>query len=276
MSSQSKKVAVVKVGGDMLLEKSDRYAFAENLNQLISHGWSCVVLHGGGPQINHLQKLQGLTPEKIEGRRITSEADLNVVKQGLCGQVNVDLVAALLAQKVNAFGCHGASALLLQANKRPPMEFENIGLVDLGEVGDVVKVNSALIDELLALELTPVIASLGVDQSGQVFNINADTTAAALAKAINAQLLILCTKVGGVFEDINNPNSRIPEITSNLAKKLIENKIITEGMIPKVNEALSLLDQGVRSIAIVNANQAGSFVALTDKRSKVGTRFIKD
>lgn len=276
MSVNGKKIAVVKVGGDMLLEKADREAFAQNLKALTANDWRCVVLHGGGPQINRLQQAQGLPSNKIDGRRITSQADLSVVKQGLCGEVNVDLVAALLAQKINAFGCHGASALLLEAKKRAPMKFENSGLVDLGEVGDVVSVNSSLIDDLLALDLTPIIASLGVDKAGRVYNINADTTATAVTRSLQADMLILCTKVGGIFSNIEDPSSRIAEVTPSLAGRLIEQKTITDGMIPKVTEALSLLDQGVNSIAIVNADEPDNFVAVARKTSRVGTRFVND
>lgn len=276
MSFENKKIAVVKVGGDMLLEESDRIAFAQNLRELNANGWSSVVLHGGGPQINSLQNAQGLSANKVDGRRITSEADLKVVKQALCGELNVDLVASLLAQNVNAFGFHGASGLALEANKRPPMMFENHGEIDLGEVGDVVKVNARLILDLLSLDLTPIIASLGVDQAGRTYNINADTTGAAVAKAVNADMLILCTKVGAIFENIKDPATRIAELSPRLAKQLIADKTIKDGMIPKVTEALSLLDRGVESIAIINADKPDNFIQMAAQSTQVGTRLIRD
>jgi acetylglutamate kinase len=102
--AMNKPVAVIKVGGDMLLNQADRDGFASNLKDLTNAGWNCVVLHGGGPQLNTLQQLYGLVPTKIDGRRVTREADLLVVKQALCGEVNVDLVASLVAANVNAFG----------------------------------------------------------------------------------------------------------------------------------------------------------------------------
>ena len=276
MYSQSDKLAVVKVGGDMLLEKAGRDAFAENLKGLKESGWRCLVLHGGGPQISTLQALHGLTTNKVEGRRITSQKDLIVVKQALCGEVNVDLVTALISCEINAFGCHGASGLLLEANKRAPMEFEGCEPVDLGEVGDVVKVNNELIHKLLNLGLTPVIASLGADQTGRIYNINADTTAVALAKSLKADILILCTKVGGIFANIDDPSSRLSEISSSCARTLIEKKVITDGMIPKVREALSLLDQGTHSVAIVNADKPTNFVRVAQAKPDIGTRFLKD
>ncbi len=276
VNSSKKPVAVIKVGGDMLLEQADREGLARNIRDLLEQDWHCVILHGGGPQLNALQEKHGLVPTKVDGRRVTGSKDLLVVKQALCGEVNVDLVSTLVAQGINAFGCHGASAQLIQAEKRPPMDFGEKGMIDLGEVGDVTQVNSVLINHLLHADLTPVIASLGVDKSGRVFNINADTTVAAIAASLNADLLILSTKVGGIFTDINDVDSRLPQVTPRSARRLIEDGVITDGMIPKVNEALALLDEGVSSIAICNASQEGSFINLAQGKASIGTRLLKD
>lgn len=260
----------------MLLNSDDRNGFASNVVDLVHAGWSCVILHGGGPQLNALQETVGLNPTKIEGRRVTSNADLNVVKQALCGEVNVDLVASLIANGINAFGCHGASGKLIQATKRPPMTFAGYGEVDMGEVGDVAAINGTLLNILLDAELVPVVASLGVSDDGRVFNINADTTVAAIAAELGADLLILSTMIGGIFEDIKQAESRISEVSPASAKQLIQEQIITDGMIPKVKEALSLLEQGVGTIAIANASQKGGFLALSKGDNSFGTRLIKD
>ena len=183
---QGKPVSVIKVGGDVLLDSGQREGLAGNVRDLLDSGWQCVILHGGGPQVNMLQKLHGLTPNKVGGRRITGMDDLRVVKQALCGEVNVDLVSALLAARVPAFGCHGASGRLIEAEKRPPMVVSGAGdePFDFGEVGDVTRINVKLIQGLLELKQVPVIASLGVGDDGRIFNINADTTVAALASAL--------------------------------------------------------------------------------------------
>jgi acetylglutamate kinase len=270
-----KPIAVIKVGGDMLLNPADRAGFASNVKDLSDAGWSCVVLHGGGPQLNTLQTLHGLLPTKIEGRRITGEADLLVVKQALCGEVNVDLVASLLAKGVNAFGCHGASGWLIRASKRPPMEFSSHGFVDMGEVGDVDKINLDLLYGLLRMDLVPVVASLGVDQNGRIFNINADTTVAAIARALKADVLILSTMVGGIYKDINDKQSRLSEVTPSSASELISSGIISDGMIPKVQESLALLSHGVGSIVITNAAEKGGFLAISKGDNSIGTRLIR-
>lgn len=274
--SSQKPVAVIKVGGDMLLNANDRQGFSTNVKELLGAGWNCVVLHGGGPQLNQLQEIHGLVPNKIDGRRVTGAADLKVVKQALCGEVNVDLVSALIEQGIQAFGCHGASGLMIQAKKRSPMDMGDHGMVDFGEVGDVVAINTAAINTLLTAHFVPVIASLGVDDKGRVYNINADNTVSAIACALKADLLILSTMVGGIFKDIKDSNSRIPELTPMLAENLIAEKVITDGMIPKVQQALALLGQDVSSIAIANASTDGAFLALANGNDQIGTRLVSD
>jgi len=275
---RTKPIAVIKVGGDMLLEDADRQALAANIKSLVELGWQCVMLHGGGPQLNALQEVHGLTPNKIAGRRVTGVKDLLVVKQALCGQVNVDLVSALVANDIAAFGCHGASGRLIEAVKRPPIKVpgEADRLIDFGEVGEVVGINVALIKHLLAGELVPVIASLGVAEDGRTFNINADTTVAAIAKGLQADLLILSTMVGGIFTSLDDPSTRVSELTPTLANTLISNGVITEGMIPKVEQALVLLNQGVASIVIANASYANSFTDIALGKGEFGTRLVLD
>ncbi|RBP51588.1 acetylglutamate kinase [Arenicella xantha] len=275
-SINGKRIAVIKVGGDMLEDPSDRIGLADNIRDLLDAGWYCVVLHGGGPQLNRLQAVHGLTPTKVDGRRVTNQDDLTVVKQALCGEVNVDLVRSLIGNGIAAFGCHGASGKLIEARKRPPMDFGAQGIVDLGEVGDVVSINVAAIECLLSAGFVPVIASLGVSDQGQVFNINADTTVTAIAKALQADLLILSTKVGGVFADIAQPSSRFKHIDAELAEQLIRDGVITDGMIPKLRESFSLLNQGVGVIAIVNASDKGGFLDVATGKGLAGTRLIQN
>jgi len=270
------KIAVIKVGGDMLLDGDDRQALAQNVKDLIDVGWRCVIVHGGGPQLTRLQELHGLLAKKVNGRRITTKADLLVVKQALCGEVNVDLVCALLAAGVQAFGCHGASGALIEAVKRTPIDCVSHGVVDFGEVGDIVTVNVDLLRTLLDAHLVPVIASLGVTRAGRVFNVNADTSVAAIASSLQADLLILSTAVGGIYRDLDDVQSRISEVSPALAKQLIEDGTIRDGMIPKVQEGLALLGQGVVSIAIANAARSSTFLDVSNGSVSVGTRLVSD
>jgi len=271
------KIAVVKVGGDVLLDISERTGLASNIKEMIENGWSMVVLHGGGPQVNRLQEKVGLVPNKVAGRRITGVDDLQVVKQAIAGEVNVDLTALLSSYGIPAFGCHGASGKLIQAQKRPPILVSGEGdtPIDFGEVGDVVSINAPLIQGLLELGQVPVIATLGMDDNGRIYNINADTTVVQIAKALSANLLLLTTGVGGIFEDLAKPESRIKQVNREEANALIRSGVIQGGMIPKVEEAMSVLDNGVETIAIVGGKISGAFLSVAQGDGEVGTRIIK-
>jgi acetylglutamate kinase len=276
LNDQSQPIAVIKVGGDVLLDKAEREGLAENITDLRNKGWQVVVLHGGGPQVNTLQQKHGLTPNKVAGRRITSVDDLVVVKQAIAGEVNVNLTSALIAAGLPAFGCHGASGSMIQASKRPPIKVSGEGdsLIDFGEVGDVTQINAELLRGLLALNLIPVIATLGISEQGRVFNINADTTVVQIARQLKADLLLLTTAVGAVFEDLAKPETRIKQVTREQAQQLIQQGVIQGGMIPKVEEAMTLLTQGVGSIAIVSGRNPGAFQAVADATGEFGTRII--
>ncbi len=276
MIQPENKIAVIKVGGDVLLETQESSGLAENVRQLRTNGWSIVILHGGGPQVNRLQTCHGLVANKVAGRRITSEQDLLVVKQAIAGEVNVNLVAELSKVGLPAFGCHGASAGLIKATKRPPVIVTGGGdkPIDFGEVGDVTHINGKLLSGLLDLDVIPVIATLGISDQGQIFNINADTTVVQIAKSLKANLLLLTTQVGGVFIDLNDPSTRINQVDRKKARLLIEDGIIQGGMIPKVEEAMSLLSEGIETIAIVSGKHPGAFRAVAEGTGEYGTRII--
>lgn len=268
------RLVVVKVGGDVLLDEQERAGLGRNVRALVEQGDRVVVLHGGGPQVTALQQRVGLAENKVGGRRITSPADLIVVEQAICGEVNVGLTLALLEAGVNAFGCHGASGRLIRAVKRPPRVVSGAGgePIDFGEVGDVAGVNAALLEGLLALGLVPVVATLGVSEAGgRAFNINADTTSVQLAKALRAHALLMVTKVGGIFRDLKDPTTRVTTVSAQEARDMIANGTIAGGMIPKVEEALSVLGQGVDSIVIVGANNPDAFATALTRSGTTGT-----
>lgn len=233
-------------------------------------------MHGGGPQVSRLQEKLGLTPTKVGGRRVTSPEDLVVVEQAICGEVNVKLCAALLGGGVEAFGCHGASGRMIQADKRPPTVVSGGGPdpVDFGEVGDVHGVDVTVVKALVGLGKVPVIATLGVDGTGRIFNINADTTVTQMAAALNARALLMVTAVGGIFKDLADPASRIARVTEAQARALIQSGVIVGGMIPKVEEALAVLYEGVAAICIVGPDVEGAFVSAARHTGEAGTVIV--
>jgi len=267
-------IAVVKVGGDVLQGELERSGIAANVKDLIEAHWRVVILHGGGPQVNELQEKHNLVPNKVAGRRITSKADLLVVKQAICGEVNVSLAQELQHAGINAFACNGASGKLITAVKRPPRVISGAGdkPIDFGEVGDVVAVNRDLLNNLTELGLVPVIATLGVEEhSGRVFNINADTTVVQIAKTLKADLLLLTTAVGAIYRDLSKPETRLAQINVEQAKALISEGVIQGGMIPKVEEAISVLNDGVKNIAIVGPQINGAFLDVATGKGDKGT-----
>lgn len=266
-------IAVIKVGGDVLLTENGGAGLAGNVSDLIRAGWWVVVLHGGGPQINRLQQSLGLKPRKVGGRRITGPEDLQVVIQAVCGEANVHLTTALLAVGINAFGTHGASGRLIQSVKRAPRIVSGSGgdPIDFGNVGDVTGINTMLLGDLLRLGLVPVIATLGVAPDGTVYNINADTTVAAMAQALHAKLLILTTSIGGIFKDPEDASSRISTIRVNEVDSLIQKGIVSDGMIPKLEEAASLINRGVERVAVVGPTIMGAFAAIAGGSDGFGT-----
>jgi acetylglutamate kinase len=274
ITQKEQPVAVVKVGGDVLLGETERQGIAANVKDLVDSGWRVIVLHGGGPQTNLLQEKHGLTANKVAGRRITSVADLLVVKQAICGEVNVELTQQLQQVGINAFGCNGASGKMITAVKRPPTVVSGGGPdpIDFGEVGDVVGVNAELLNSLTRLGVVPVIATLGVEvDSGRVFNINADTTVVQIAKALKADLLLLTTAVGAIYRDLDKPETRISQVNVQQAQDLIEEGVIQGGMIPKVEEAISVLKDGVKNIAIVGPQIKGAFLDVAKGEGSKGT-----
>jgi acetylglutamate kinase len=272
--SGRKPLALVKVGGDILLDTTGREGIAANVKDLVEANWRVILLHGGGPQINQLQKRYGLIPRKVGGRRITSKDDLLVVKQAVCGEVNVELTEQLQNVGLNAFGCNGASGKLITAVKRPPCVVSGAGgePIDFGEVGDVTSINTKLLNELTSLGLIPVIATLGVEeQTGRVFNINADTTVVRVAQALQADLLFLTTAIGAIYRHLDQPETRLSRINTDEVRNLIEEGVIQGGMIPKVEEAISVLGKGVKNIAIVGPQERGAFLSIIQQQDSQGT-----
>lgn len=269
-----KPVAVVKVSGDAVLDKTELKGLVDNVKELIENDWDVVLLHGGREQVSSAQKLLGRSPEFVGKRRVTEEEDIRAVKFAIAGEVNVDLVSALQAAGINAFGCHGASGRMIEAKKRPPRVVEGQGqkAIDLGLVGDVVKINSKLIQNLLYSHVVPVIATLGIGEKGEIFNINSDTTVVEIARAIHADLLLLTTSEGAIYRNSSDPTTRIEEMTRRQFTNLIDTGIVVGDMVPRVEEAMELLDHTVEAIAVVSGREPNSFINIADEKGRSGTR----
>lgn len=275
--SQVKGAVVIKLGGEVV---NGPYlpALAADIAELSRAGKPVVVVHGGGPQATALQKALGQEPNIVGGRRITDKATLDVMKMTVAGQVNVDLCSALLGAGGKPVGLHGASSATVRAKKRPPKVVSGGGPepIDFGFVGDVTGLNEELLSLLVGAGFIPVLACLGADEQGNVFNINADVVANKVSILLDATALVLVSDVRGVLRDVADPSSRIGRLTLEDSKKAIADGVITKGMIPKVEESFAAIAEGVRAVHVVGKLEKGELFREVETPGSVGTVLVKE
>ncbi|PEA56241.1 acetylglutamate kinase [Bacillus pseudomycoides] len=245
---------VIKCGGSMLARLGE--TFFQCMKQ-IAQMYDVIVVHGGGPEIDAMLRKLSIPIEKKDGLRVTTAEVMKIVQMVLCGSTNKTFVSKLNEQKIEAIGLSGCDGRLLQV---APLEAK------FGFVGEVKFVRTTLLQCLLANQFIPVVAPVGV-MDGQLYNVNADTAAAAIATAINAEKLIFITDVDGVIDK----EKLIEKANKQQLLELIDKGTITGGMIPKVKAALASLELGVKDVVIVNGTQ--SF--LTNKGEWIGTTVTK-
>lgn len=266
---------VIKVGGEVV-QGPHMAAIAADIAEIRASGIPVVIVHGGGPQATALQKTLGQTPTIVGGRRVTDEATLDVMKMTVGGRVNIDLCSALVAAGAKPIGLHGASSLAVKATRRAPTVVPSAGPdpVDFGLVGDVVGVNGELLSLLGDAGYVPVLACLGCDEKGIVYNINADAVANQVAIRLDARGLVLVTDVPGVLRDINDPSSRIGRMTFAEGKKAIEDGVVTKGMVPKLEESFASIERGVRAVYIMGRLERGDLARAVREPGSVGTVLV--
>ncbi len=270
------KTAVLKFGGEVVADAAALAGVLADVAALVASGWRLVLCHGGGPQANALQERLGLAPRKVAGRRITDAATLQVMKHVLAGELSVDVAAAAAAAGLQAVGISGVSAGLVTARRRPPIVLASAGPepIDFGLVGDIVEIRTGLLTHLWAGGYTPVVNTLGIDPArGEVYNINADTVASAIAAALKVDHLFLMTGVPGVLANKDDPGTRIPRLTAAEARAAIAAGIIVGGMIPKVEEALANIELGIGAVHILGAT-AGALQAEAQAPGSRGTVLV--
>lgn len=229
------QTVVVKYGGNGMTEDG-LATFASDVVLLRTVGIHPVVVHGGGPQISALMERLGKVPELRDGLRVTDAETLDIARMVLVGKVNRDLVGAINVHAPWAVGLSGEDAGLIQAEAADP---------GLGFVGNVAAMNTTIVDRLLAEDLIPVVATIGSDATGQAYNINADTAAAAVAVALKATKLVYLTDVEGIRSDAGDPATLRRSLTAAELEELRASGAVSAGMIPKVAGCLSALAAGV-------------------------------
>ena len=253
MRQFDKRIFVIKYGGNAMVEESLKSSFAQDVILLRQVGIHPVVVHGGGPQIGQIMRQMGLTPEFIDGQRVTDQETVNVVEMVLAGKVNKDIVNLINQHGGRAAGISGKDGPTILAKKRTHTrrgpETETPEIIDLGWVGDVDRVDTGLLSLFRNTEIIPVVAPVGVGTGGETYNINADAVAGHLATALGAEKLILLTDVAGIQD---RDGQLINRLTADEAKGLIRDRTISGGMIPKVDTCLHALAGGVPSAHIID------------------------
>jgi acetylglutamate kinase len=237
------RTIVVKYGGNAMVDPDLARTFAEDIVLMRAVGLRPVVVHGGGPQIDDLMQRLGKEPEFREGLRVTDAETVDIARMVLVGKVNRDIVSAINVHGPLAVGVSGEDAGLILASARHP---------ELGFVGDVHAVHPALVDALLTEHLIPVISTIGADQSGQAYNINADTVAAAIAAALGAEKVLYLTDVTGLLEAVDDASSLISDIDADALQAMVDRGVLTGGMIPKIAACLHAVRNGVASAHLLD------------------------
>jgi acetylglutamate kinase len=269
-------IVVVKLGGEILLNAGALDGLAADIAALAQEGVGVVVAHGGGPQADALTERLGHSVRKVAGRRITDEGALEVAKMVYRGSTNVELVAAIGKHGARAVGLSGVDAGIIRAARRPPVVYRDgvtgvETLVDFGAVGDITAVDTDLLTLLLGRGYVPVLASLCADEQGNIYNVNADTVAQAVAVALGASRLIILTNVAGILREQRDPATRIP--TCNLAEvqALIADGTISGGMLPKVENCIEAIRSGIPAVQILDGTARPSLLRDAVEGKSVGT-----
>ena len=260
------KTFVVKFSGKVTEDRDRLISLCEELALLHQVGIRVCVVHGGGKQLSELAKKLGIEQTIIEGRRVTDDDTLEMAKMIFAGKINTDILAALRHRGIHAVGLSGVDGNIVHAERRPPREIVDrktgeSAQVDFGHVGDILEIDSSLLTVLLDHGYLPVVSSLGADAEGKVFNINADTIASAIAVQLQAEKLVLLSDVDGIFLRAGDPKTKLSQLTASDAEELIKSGAATEGMIPKLQNIISLLGRGVKSAHIINGNSRNSLLA---------------
>lgn len=261
------RVVVVKLGGEALDDPVSAASVAEDLALLALVGVRVVVVHGGGPQISRAMAAQGLEARFVDGLRVTDDASMDVVQQVLIGEINARLVGRLNQAGAAAVGVSGIDASCLVAETTSSATGES-----LGRVGNVVEVRPAYISSLLERGFTPVVATVAPTATGVAHNVNADAAAAAVAGALAAEKLVYVTNVEGLYRDLGDRESLMPEIKSGELAALVP--MLSSGMRPKAESALAAISAGVSKIHIIDGRVEHALLLEIFTPEGVGTQVL--
>ena len=260
------KIIVVKYGGNAMLNEELKSAVMNDIVLLSLIGIRVVLVHGGGPEITETLKAMGKTSTFVEGRRVTDEETAGVVHMVLAGKINKSLVNRIGAIGGKAMGLCGLDGRMIRA--------EALDMDRWGYVGNITQVDPQPVLDVLAMGYIPVVATVGYDDAGNVYNINADTAASRLAGVLKAECLISLTDIAGIMRDKDDPASLIPRLHVSEAPQLVHEGVISGGMIPKVECCIEAIRRGVKKVFIIDGRIPHAILMeiLTDEG--IGTMFV--
>lgn len=273
------KVFVVKAGGRVLQKRETLEALVEEVCLLHQVGVKIILVHGGGPQATELSKRLGLETTIVAGRRVTDAQTLEVAKMVYAGSLSVDILSAFRAHETRAVGLSGVDGKLLTARRRHKKLIEPFPgapkvEVDFGFVGDIESVDPQVLLHILGGNAVPVISPLACDDQGNVFNVNADSIAEAVARSFKAEKLIIMTDTDGILKDAKDPASIVSYADIEEIEQLKASGALSGGMLPKVEGAIAALKGGVRRAHIINGIRAGALLTEIFTNAGCGTMIV--
>jgi acetylglutamate kinase len=258
----SGKTVVIKYGGHAMEDPALADLFAQDVVLMRLVGMRPVVVHGGGPQITDLMRRLGKEPEFHEGLRVTDAETVEIARMALVGKVNRDVVAAINQHGSYAVGLSGEDAGLIQVEQHDER---------LGYVGAIRHIDPSILHRLVREELIPVVATIGMGEAGQAYNVNADTVAGAIAEALGAEKLVYLTDVAGVYSDFPDPDSLVSRIDADGLEALIADGKVSEGMIPKLTSCVHALRNGVTRAHVLDGRLPHALLLEFFTREGIGT-----
>jgi acetylglutamate kinase len=261
------KVMVIKYGGNAMVDEELKRSVCRDIVLMHYVGMKPILVHGGGPEISALMHKIGKEPEFVNGLRVTDAETMEIVEMVLAGKTNKGIVSIINNLGARAVGLSGKDANLIVANKAE-------GTIDLGYVGEVVKINPEILLDLLDHGYIPVVSSVAIGPNGESFNVNADHIAGELAAAVKAVKLIMMTDVPGIYRDLSDKSSLIQELSVSEARKMIESKQIDKGMIPKVEACITALAACVERAHIIDGTAPHSLLVEIFTDTGIGTMIV--
>lgn len=265
----NRKIIVVKYGGSAMIDEELKKKVIQDVVLLKLVGFKPIIVHGGGKEISKWVAKSGMEPRFVNGLRVTDEPTMEIAEMVL-NKVNKSLVSLIEELGIKACGISGKDGGMLKVEKKLS-DGE-----DIGYVGEVTNVDTTLIDCLLKDDFLPVIAPIGYDNDFHAYNINADDAACAIARAVNAEKLAFLTDIEGVYRDYNDKSSLISELSTTEAKKLLEGGTIGGGMLPKLNNCVDAVENGVSRVHILDGRIPHCLLLEIFTHKGIGTAILSD